>query len=420
MPRTTLQQRLKRYGVIPWNPDDPTWPGGEDPTQPTYGGQSSSRFPTLGTDQDQGRIPELEREREELTKPLTLKQKIIRALVMAAPTGLGAIFGGEAGATGAAEATTGVMEQRGARRRERIAGLDEAIAEEQRRVDAIARGEAGREAGRPLREAQTELTRARTEELRRPEEPEAEGLTLDKKISQYVNAQGKQVLVMQGREGNVYERAMGEVRPPREPREPREPAVPTGSPVRLVGEEGDVKYWYPRLAAGGEETVSPPEGYSPVTSQMEARGESAAVLVPSVLDAMTQIDNLDAQGKLGALAGRYNEFIAGKVGAGDPDFARLRTTIALLQTGLMVPHVGARGGVRLLEHFKAQFNTGYMSAATLKASLSAIEDFLRKYAVAGGAPVPGGEQQSAIPPRPSPEHVLEQNKRTKEYRWVLP
>ncbi len=143
MPRTTLQQRLKRLGVTPWNPNDPTWPGGEDPAGfPTYDQQAGSQFPTIGV--DQGRIPELERERADITAPLTLKQKIIRALVMAAPTVAGGIFGGEAGATGAAQATTGVMEERGARRRERVAGLDEAIAEEQRRVDAIARGGAER------------------------------------------------------------------------------------------------------------------------------------------------------------------------------------------------------------------------------------------------------------------------------------
>ncbi|MEE8608682.1 MAG: hypothetical protein V3S55_13835 [Nitrospiraceae bacterium] len=418
MPRTTLQQRLKRLGVTPWNPNDPTWPGGEDPAGfPTYDQQAGSQFPTIGV--DQGRIPELEQERAGLTAPMTLKQKIIRALTMAAPVGLGAIFGGGAGATGAAEGVTGIMEGRATQRRERVGALDEAIAEEQRRVDAIAKGGAERAEGRPLRAAQEDLARARAEDLRRLEEPGAEELTLDKKISQYVNAKGEQVLVMQGREGNVYERVMGEVRPPREPREPIEKPPPPGSPVRLVGEKGDVKYWFPRRAAGGEETVSPPEGYTPVTAQMEGRAESAAVLIPSVRDAMTQIKNLEAEGKLGMLAGRYNEFMAGKIGAGDPNFARLRTTISLLQTGLMVPHVGARGGVRLLEHFKAQFNTGYMSAATLEAALGAIESFLKKYAVAGGAPIPGGQPDiPEIPPRPGPNHKLQKNEQTGEYRWV--
>lgn len=53
----------------------------------------------------QGRIDALQHRYDEANKPLTGKQRLFKALATIAPTALGAIFGGSAGATGAAEGT---------------------------------------------------------------------------------------------------------------------------------------------------------------------------------------------------------------------------------------------------------------------------------------------------------------------------
>ncbi|KKK56105.1 hypothetical protein LCGC14_3067880, partial [marine sediment metagenome] len=57
----------------------------------------------------------------------------------------------------------------------------------------------------------------------------------------------------------------------------------------------------------------------------------------------------------------------------------LRTNIGLLQTGLMMAHVGARGGVKLLEKFTDLVNAQKMDAATLRGTLKAVEGWLRTY-----------------------------------------
>src|SRR5262249_44268146 len=73
---------------------------------------------------------------------------------------------------------------------------------------------------------------------------------------------------------------------------------------------------------------------------------------PDDLSIAQLIDKLDAAGKLGPIASRWNDFMAGKVGAGDPDVTALRTKMGLSTTLLMQAHVGNRGGAGMLEHFE--------------------------------------------------------------------
>jgi hypothetical protein len=115
------------------------------------------------------------------------------------------------------------------------------------------------------------------------------------------------------------------------------------------------------------------------TTAARDRASFAAGLREHIPDVIEQINALDRQGKLGAISGRFNEFMTGKVGADDPDFAQLRTSLGLLQTGMMVPHVGARGGVQLIKKFEGLINQGKASAGNLKASLGEMDKFLETY-----------------------------------------
>jgi hypothetical protein len=96
----------------------------------------------------------------------------------------------------------------------------------------------------------------------------------------------------------------------------------------------------------------------------------------------SEIDQLDKDGKLGPIMGRWNDFLAGKVGASDPDFAKLRNNIMLLDTAMGRVHGGARGGGSpiMMEHFKSMLNAGTMDKATLKSGLSVFQDWLQNYA----------------------------------------
>lgn len=88
-----------------------------------------------------------------------------------------------------------------------------------------------------------------------------------------------------------------------------------------------------------------------------------------------EIDTLDKAGKLGPLAGRWNDFLAGTYGAGDADYQKLKTDIGLANTLLMNVHVGSRGGSYLLEHFEDMANAKKMDAATLRAGIQSEFDY---------------------------------------------
>ena len=115
------------------------------------------------------------------------------------------------------------------------------------------------------------------------------------------------------------------------------------------------------------------------TSAARTRSEIAGSLLSHLSPILEQVDTLEAAGRLGPIMGRWNDFMVGTIGAGDPEYTELRTNIGLLQTGLMMAHVGARGGVKLLEKFTDLVNAQKMSAATLRGTLKAIEGWLRTY-----------------------------------------
>jgi hypothetical protein len=81
------------------------------------------------------------------------------------------------------------------------------------------------------------------------------------------------------------------------------------------------------------------------------------------------IDKLDKAGKLGVIASRWNEFLSGTVGAGDPDYTALRTRLGLATTKLMQAHVGSRGGSYMLEHFEDLANAKKLNAENLRAGI---------------------------------------------------
>jgi hypothetical protein len=84
--------------------------------------------------------------------------------------------------------------------------------------------------------------------------------------------------------------------------------------------------------------------------------------------------------ELTALNGRWNEFMSGKVGSGDPRFAALRTHTHLLSTAMMQAHVGASGGENIMEHFANIADSGKMDGPTLKAALAAEKQYVNEKA----------------------------------------
>jgi hypothetical protein len=126
---------------------------------------------------------------------------------------------------------------------------------------------------------------------------------------------------------------------------------------------------------GGASTKT---GLTAATRQL---GETAKAIIPVFDKWIGRLGNPRDPliAKLGPYMGRWNEFMAGSVGKGDPDFAYFRSQLGLLQTGTMRAHVGQRGGTALLDKFEKMFNGKTMDAATLKSSMQGIRDFLTIY-----------------------------------------
>jgi hypothetical protein len=92
------------------------------------------------------------------------------------------------------------------------------------------------------------------------------------------------------------------------------------------------------------------------------------------------IDELDKDGKLGPLAGRWNEFLAGKFGQGDPEYTALRTKLDLSNTLLATVHSG-RLGPFLMENMQQLAAAGKMDGDTLKAAFRSEKDYVQDRAM---------------------------------------
>jgi hypothetical protein len=102
---------------------------------------------------------------------------------------------------------------------------------------------------------------------------------------------------------------------------------------------------------------------------------------PESMGILQLIDKMDKEGKLGTVASRWNDFMAGKVGAGDPEFTALRAKMGLANTKLMQAHVGSRGGAFMMEHFEDLANAKKMDAPTLRAGVASELDYMKDTAM---------------------------------------
>lgn len=116
-----------------------------------------------------------------------------------------------------------------------------------------------------------------------------------------------------------------------------------------------------------------------LTSATKQLGETAHELMPDFEQALSMLNNPTLAAKMGPIGSRWQEFLAGRVGVGDPDYDRLRTFVNLLQTGTARAHVGARGSSQIQSKFENLFNADRMDAATLKDTLTSTRDFLKGY-----------------------------------------
>jgi hypothetical protein len=116
------------------------------------------------------------------------------------------------------------------------------------------------------------------------------------------------------------------------------------------------------------------------TSNIKTQAQQAKDLT-NIFDEVTdEIKQAQKDGKLGPVSGRLNEIMTGKVGADDPEFAKLRALGSLTASGMLKAHFGARGGQQMYGHFEDLFNTGKMTAGDLLGAMDGFKVFMNNYA----------------------------------------
>ncbi len=106
-----------------------------------------------------------------------------------------------------------------------------------------------------------------------------------------------------------------------------------------------------------------------------ANKQAPANATPDEMGISQLLDKLDKEDKLGPLAGRLNEFLAGKYGSGDPEYSALRTKLDLSNTLLATVHSG-RLGPFLMENMQGLAAAGKMDGPTLKAAFKSEQDYV--------------------------------------------
>ena len=139
------------------------------------------------------------------------------------------------------------------------------------------------------------------------------------------------------------------------------------------------------VTAQGMNTINTP------TSQMRNVAAQASLVHEQTPEVLAEIDRNAAQ--MGPLAGRWNEFMQGHVGAPNPEMAALRADLLMYSSAVALMHARGRLPENLREEFDHAINAPQQSPENLKAAIHKIDDWTAKNMHAMGA---GGNQSNTV------------------------
>jgi hypothetical protein len=139
---------------------------------------------------------------------------------------------------------------------------------------------------------------------------------------------------------------------------------------------------YPSLVSLTDESGNALGWKSPAapTSSIKTQAQQAADLSQLFKKVNAELVNANQMGLLGPGAGRLNDFLTGKIGADNTEFAEVRALGSLTASGMLKAHFGARGGQQMYGHFEDLFNTGKMTLGDLQGAMRGFGTFMDQYA----------------------------------------
>lgn len=133
--------------------------------------------------------------------------------------------------------------------------------------------------------------------------------------------------------------------------------------------------------AGGAPTVGgaiPPKP----TSTTLTMSQMATTVQPKIDALDKQIDSLAKE--IGPASGRWNEFMVGKAGADNPQFASLLTNLDAVTSAIVRTHFGGKSAEGYIKEIQGSLRAA-QSPADLKARLRAWAGWIGSYAEMTGA-----------------------------------
>ena len=147
------------------------------------------------------------------------------------------------------------------------------------------------------------------------------------------------------------------------------PADEQGNRKAIVAKPGTV-------LPAGTQNASGVNAENTLTTATRTMHEAAPTVI-SFADKLTKMVN-EQKAALGPAASRWSEFMAGKVGAENKEFTKLRTDTRLLQTVLMRMHIGARGGDHMMQHFQNLIDESKQDPENMLSALEEIKAYAQE------------------------------------------
>ena len=142
-----------------------------------------------------------------------------------------------------------------------------------------------------------------------------------------------------------------------------------GKPVETLNDQGQIQY-----TPAGEAMRTGAPAAANITSMMRNAGIQAGLVTQEMPRMLSEIDRLSS--KMGPIMGRWNDFMQGKIGMDDPDFAGLKSDLLMTSSAVALAHARGRLPENLREEFDRMINAPKQTPENLKSVLTHVNRWM--------------------------------------------